>query len=36
MKYPNLLLDNELKECMKFTDSPLHEAKYKETKKISD
>ena len=36
MKYPNLLLDNKIKEGMKFADSPLHEAKYKETKKISD
>ena len=36
MKYLNLSLDNERKEGMKFTVCSLHEAKYKETKKISD
>tara|TARA_Y100001949_G_scaffold135138_1_gene116651 strand:- start:6 stop:116 length:111 start_codon:yes stop_codon:yes gene_type:complete len=36
MKCPNLPLDNEIREGMKFATSPLHEAKYKETKKISD
>ena len=36
MKYLNLPLDNERKEGMKFTVSSLHEAKYKETKKVSD